>query len=119
MKIISLTSENFKRLQAVEIRPGGNLVEITGRNGQGKSSVLDSIWAALAGKDACPSVPIRKGKERARIKLDLGELVVTRTFVLQENGDYTTQIAVENAQGARYPSPQRMIDALLGELTGS
>ena len=47
MKIVKLTAENFKRLEAVEITPDGNTVLISGRNGQGKSSVLDSILAAL------------------------------------------------------------------------
>ena len=35
MKIISLQSENVKRLKAVRITPKGNMVQITGRNGQG------------------------------------------------------------------------------------
>jgi DNA repair exonuclease SbcCD ATPase subunit len=116
MKIVKFQAENFLKLVCVEISPNGNVVEITGRNGQGKTSVLNAIWAALGGKEACPSVPIRKGQESARVRLDLGELVVTRTFTLKDGGDYTTHIAVENADGARYPSAQTMIDALLGEL---
>lgn len=40
MKIIKLTAENVKKLRAVEITPTGDLVEITGRNGAGKTSVL-------------------------------------------------------------------------------
>ena len=50
MRIIRLQAENIKRLQAVEIEPHGDVVKITGKNGAGKSSVLDSIWMALAGK---------------------------------------------------------------------
>jgi hypothetical protein len=50
MKIIELHVENFKRLKAVTIRPGeNNVVEISGRNAQGKSSAIDAIWAALQG----------------------------------------------------------------------
>ena len=48
LKIIQLSAENVKRLIAVEIKPDGNLVQITGKNGQGKTSVLDSIWWALS-----------------------------------------------------------------------
>lgn len=48
MKIIALQAENVKRLVAIEIRPDGNLVQITGKNGAGKTSVLDCIWWALA-----------------------------------------------------------------------
>ena len=33
MKIIGLYAENIKRLTAIEINPTGNVVEITGKNG--------------------------------------------------------------------------------------
>lgn len=117
MKIIELRAENFKRLSAVTIRPDGSLVQITGKNGHGKTSVLDSLWAAFAGKDVCPVVPIRKGQERASVTVDLGELIVTRTFKRDGEADYTTEIKVENGEGARYPQPQKMLDALLGALS--
>jgi DNA repair exonuclease SbcCD ATPase subunit len=118
MKIISLIAENVKRLTAVEITPDGNVVQITGRNGQGKTSVLDSIWWALTGTKHIQAAPIRKGADEARIRLDLGEIKVTRTFRRKADSDgYTTAIAVEKADGARFPSPQTMIDALLGELS--
>lgn len=117
MKIISLVAENVKRLTAVTITPDGNLVQITGRNGQGKTSVLDSIWWALEGAANIQAEPIRKGQKEARIRLDLGEYVVTRHFTRKEDGGFTTSIAVESADGARFPSPQKMLDKLLGSLT--
>ncbi|MCJ2128343.1 AAA family ATPase [Methylobacterium sp. E-045] len=117
MKILQLQAENVKRLKAVSITPDGNIVEITGRNGQGKSSVLDAIWWALAGTSHIQAVPIRKGENEARIRLDLGEIKVTRTFKRQEDGTFPTKILVESADGARYPSPQRMLDSLLGALS--
>ena len=39
----------MKRLKAVDITPDGTLQIITGRNAQGKTSVLDAIWLALGG----------------------------------------------------------------------
>lgn len=116
MKIVCLRAENYKRLTAVEIRPNGNVVEIAGKNGSGKSSTLDSIWAGIAGKAAIPSQPIRKGANEARIVLDLGELVVTRTFKAKD-GSFTTSIKVESADGGRFGSPQTVLDALMGELS--
>ena len=116
MKIISLLAENVKKLVAVEITPTGNLVEITGKNAQGKSSILDSIWWALAGLAAIQSQPIRKGANEARIRLDLGEIIVTRKFTRKGDHDFTSSVTVENADGARFPSPQAMLDGLLGEL---
>jgi DNA repair exonuclease SbcCD ATPase subunit len=117
MKIITLTAENVKKLVAVEISPTGNLVEITGKNGQGKTSVLDCIWWALAGASHIQAAPIRKGANEARIRLDLGDIIVTRTFERKDDAEVTTKVFVENADGARFPTPQRMLDALLGELS--
>ena len=117
MKIISLKSENIKRLVAVEITPTGNLVEITGANGAGKTSVLDSIWWALGGTKPHQSRPIRDGETEAKIRLDLGEVVVRREFKQRKEGRVTTSLVVENADGSRFPSPQSMIDQLLDSLS--
>jgi len=117
MQIISLQAENIKKLTAVSISPDGNLVQITGKNGQGKTSVLDAIWWALGGMTNVQATPIRKGEEKAFIKLDLGKIVVTRRFNAREDGTFTTSITVENDEGARFSTPQKMLDDLLGELT--
>jgi DNA repair exonuclease SbcCD ATPase subunit len=117
MKIVSLTSENIKRLVAVAIRPNGNLVEITGKNGQGKTSVLDSIWWAITGTSNVQAQPIRKGQERASIRLDLGEIVITRTFTRKDETDYTTALSVRGADGSSFKSPQAILDGLAGVLS--
>ncbi|QEL14760.1 AAA family ATPase [Limnoglobus roseus] len=112
MKILQLTAENVKKLKVVDITPATDVVQITGKNGSGKTSVLDSIWWALGGTKEIQAMPIRKGQESARIKLDLGEIVVTRKFT-----DKGSTLTVENAEGARFPSPQKMLDDLIGELS--
>jgi hypothetical protein len=118
MKIISLIAENVKRLTAVEITPDGNVVQITGRNRQGKTSVLDSIWWAICGAEHIQKAPIHKGASEARIRLDLGEIKVTRTFRRKSEGDgFTTSLIVESADGARFPSAQSVLDKLIGELS--
>jgi DNA repair exonuclease SbcCD ATPase subunit len=117
VKIISLIAENVKKLTAVEIRPDGNMVVISGANGAGKTSVLDSIYWALSGATHIQAVPIRKGANEAHIKLDLGELKVTRHFKRgTTDAGMTTSIVVESVDGARFPSPQKMLDALLDSL---
>lgn len=114
MKIIKLTAENVKRLKAVEIEPDGTMQVISGRNAQGKTSVLDSIWLALGGGTAARGTQraIRDGEDEARVTLDLGDLTVTRTW----KGDKTT-LTVTSADGARYSSPQGVLDALVGRLS--
>ena len=113
LRIVSLTAENVKRLKAVEITPTGDIVTITGRNAQGKSSVLDAIWLALGGGTAAKATsrPVRDGEDHAKVTLDLGELVVTRTWT----GARST-LTVASPEGATYNSPQRVLDALIGRL---
>src|SRR3990167_10791645 len=113
MKIIQLSAENVKKLKAVEITPEGNVVVIGGKNGQGKSSVLDSIEYVLAGKGSqCPR-PVRDGEEKAVIVCTLDDLVVTR--VIKTDG--SNSLVVSSKDGAKYGSPQAMLDKLVGTLT--
>lgn len=116
MKIVNLKAENFKRLQAVEISPDGAVVQIGGKNGQGKSSILDAIWVALAGRAVAPPKPIRAGEEQAIIQLDLGRIKITRSFRDKEGGGFNDSVKVESAEGLRYPSPQAMLDDLVGQI---
>lgn len=118
MKIIQLVGENFKRIKAIEIHPTSNIVELTGENGQGKTSILDMIRAAFGGKDEIQMMPIRDGEEEGFIFVDTGRLKITRKFRRTEEGDdYTTNVIVENDEGARFQKAQQILDALLGEFT--
>ncbi len=117
MKIISLQAENFKKLVAIRIDPKGNMVQLTGKNAQGKTSVLDAIFMALKVTGLDQNKPVRDGQETGRIRLDLGELIVTRKFRVKEDGETTTSIVVTAADGAKYDSPQGMLDGLLSSLT--
>lgn len=62
VKINSLEIENIKRIKAIKLTPTQNgLTVIGGKNGQGKTSVLDSIAWALGGDRYRPSEPRRDG----------------------------------------------------------
>lgn len=112
MKIVELRASNIKRLRAVEIKPSGDVVVLTGKNGAGKSSVLDAIAYALAGKSAhCPE-PVRRGSKRAEVICDLGEIEVRRTF--SAKGGTTLTVT---SKGEVVMSPQRVLAALVGRLT--
>lgn len=146
MKIVKLTSENVKRISAVQITPdvNGALITVGGKNGAGKSSVLDSIAYALGGEKLAPSDPIRSGESEAKITIDLSDYVVTRRFYRdryhEDNcasaattggqglehipcdcgnpwGPTKSSLVVANQAGAKYPSPQALLDKLYGKLT--
>ncbi len=116
MKIIQLNAENVKRLKAVEIKPGdGGLVIVAGRNGQGKTSVLDSIEYALAGKRSLPEKPVRCGQDKATITVALDgqpPLTVRRTITESGGG----QLTITAGDGLRAASPQTLLDKLCGSI---
>lgn len=115
MKCIKLEVSGFKRIEAVEITPQGNVVEITGKNMQGKSSVLDGMIAAIAGDKYAPLDPVKKGKEKASIIMDLGEFKIRRTFRDKE-GKITSSLIVENRDGMRPSNPQALLNTFVSKI---
>ena len=79
MKITKLELENVKRVRAVEITPAETgLTVIGGKNGQGKTSILDAIAWALGGEKFRPTSEQREGSvipPRLRVVLDNGIIV--------------------------------------------
>ena len=110
--IVSLEANTVKRLKAVRVDPKNPTVIVGGRNAQGKSSLLDCISMALAGKDACPTAPIRRGQSSAKIILTTDDLIVTRKFS-QTSG---ASLEVTNKDGLKYTSPQAVLDKLTNTL---
>jgi hypothetical protein len=114
MNITHLTIEDFKRLSAVEITPtDGKPVILTGDNGQGKSSILDAIFAALTGQELEES--IRHGERRAKITLTLAGK--EGTYIIEKV--YTPggkRLTITDADGKPVPKMQTFLDALIGQL---
>src|SRR5690349_11343820 len=128
MKVIQLSAENFKRISAIDITPEGTLITLGGKNGAGKSSVLDAIAVALGGASLVPEEPIRQGESEGTVTVDLGEFIVTRKFTREvvrdleseggtQYGPTRSTLVIKNREGLKYPSPQAMLDKLLGRLT--
>jgi DNA repair exonuclease SbcCD ATPase subunit len=122
VKILSFKASNFMILRAVEITPGeGPVVTITGRNGQGKTSILDAIYFALTGEK--PVEPIRVGEEKAAVKVSLGdgdgaspEITVTRIISRGLDDKLKATLKVEG-DGVVYRKPQDVLDGLMGALS--
>jgi DNA repair exonuclease SbcCD ATPase subunit len=111
MHIVKLEASNVLRIRAVTIEPSGAVVVIGGRNGQGKTSTLAAIEMALGGGKSIPEMPVRTGARSARVVLDLGDIVVERTFSAKG-----TQLVVRNADGVEQRSPQGLLDALTNRI---
>ncbi len=78
VKIDSLELENVKRVRAVELEPSRDgLTVIGGRNGQGKTSVLDAIMWGLGGNRFRPDEPNRRGAATpAHVRIELSNGLV-------------------------------------------
>ena len=113
MKIIKLTSENVKKIRAVEITPSGSVVVIgSKKNGAGKSSVLDSILYALGGTRGICDDPLRHGAKKGHATCDLGDIIVKRTF----NKSGSTALVVRNNDGTQIGTPQQLLDKITGKI---
>lgn len=113
MKIIALHSQNFKKLKAIDITPKDHTVIVSGKNGQGKSSILDSILVALAGKQKDLIKPIREGESKSTVVVELDDFIVTRTF---KQGSASTLEVIQKKTGEVQKSPQAVLDTLIGSL---
>lgn len=111
-RIVRLQAENIKRLEAVDITPTGDVVIVAGNNGEGKTSVLDSLMYAFAGKKAVAAEPIRKGSRKARVEVDCGDFVSIRE--IDAKGQ---RLILRKKDGSKIDQPQTFLDELLGRLT--
>ena len=113
MRIIQLEIQDYMNIRAVRITPTGSIVKIEGRNRQGKSNVIDAIWAALGGDKAAGPDPIRDGAKGASITLSIdGGIVVQRKF--SANGN--TYLTVKH-DGVVQGTPQTTLSKLYTEVS--
>lgn len=123
LHIIEMRVENIKRIKFAHIKPKDNVIIVAGKNGQGKSSVLDAIAWGLTGVSTVPRYPIRKGQRTGSVKIDIGDFVVQRFFthVDEERSEkghtYLTKLIVTGKRGEAYPSPQVLLNQLLGKIS--
>lgn len=112
MNILSLNITDLKRISAIEIDPTtGEPIILTGDNGQGKSSVLDSILLALTNQGL--DDPIRHGRPSGSVKLTLGD---TKTeYILERKVTKTgDKLTLTDANGIAVQKPQTFLNGLVG-----
>lgn len=122
--LVELRADGFLGLQAVAIRPTGQIVEITGPNGAGKTSCLKALWAVLKGKAALqakgqpPQTALHDDVEEATLVGDFGaKLHVQRTIKKDGDGNEiwsSLRVTVDGGTRRITNSPQAFLDALVG-----
>lgn len=110
MKIAKLELENVKRVKAVEIEPAANgLTVIGGKNGQGKTSVLDAIAWTLGGEKYRPSSPQRDGS----VLMPKLHIVLDNGIVVDREGK-NSALKVTDPSGKR--AGQQLLDSFIEKL---
>src|SRR5215217_5804495 len=66
MKVSRLTLRDFRSYEAAELRPGPGLTVITGRNGAGKTNLLEALYFACTGRSC------RTANEREVVRFGAG-----------------------------------------------
>ena len=115
-RLVRLDIQNVKRIKAVSIVPKGHVTVLAGRNKQGKTSTLDSVEMVLCGKDAIPSEPLRRGEEHGSVVMDLGQVLLTRTFTKTGGGSIKVEAKVDEKTKAIIKSPQSWLNEHVGSL---
>jgi len=106
--ILSVRASNVKCVREVEINEVGDILEIRGDSGQGKTTILQTIEAGLRGMD--PGM-VRNGADAAEITLSLSTAKVNR--IVRANGD-TDTLTVTGMDGKPIKKAKEFLKALCG-----
>lgn len=121
LRVSRLSVLNFRRIVALNIEPGQrSLVILRGQNEAGKTSAINSLIAALAGKKEAPEVPVHTGAEDAQIEVTLADALadryrVRRTF--KNNRTYLTVFQLGGEFKSKVTPPQTALDSLISDLS--
>lgn len=110
VKINSLEFENVKRIKAVKLKPSPNgLTIVGGRNGQGKTSVLDAIAWALGGNRKKPSQAEREGS----VNQPFLKVTLNNGLIVERKGK-NSSLSVTDPNGEK--GGQALLDSFVEEL---
>jgi len=110
-RILELRARNVKSIKEVEIDMAGDIHEIRGDTGQGKTSVLSSIEGALRGLD--PDM-VRRGASKAELELRLSTATIKR--IVPSDGSRET-LLVTDAGGNGVERAKDFLQTICGPST--
>ncbi len=110
--ITKLQIKNFLGISEVEITPDNKLNVITGKNGQGKTSILKAIEFAFKGKIGRDIEVINSNSNKAEIYIDLDKFSISRVKTSRFN-----EVKVENEEGFEMKDPQKYLNEIIGDFS--
>ena len=73
MKVLRLSLRDFRSYESAELRPGASLTVVAGRNGAGKTNLLEALYFACTGRScrtATEREVVRFGAQLTRLELE-------------------------------------------------
>ena len=83
LNVVGIEIKNVLGVTEQTITPEGNIIEITGHNGAGKTSIIEAVKDAVGVSEY--SSLLRNGEEKGSTVLDLGDMRITKTY--KPNGE--------------------------------
>lgn len=121
LRFLHLELENFKNIDKKVVDIGGKSILIMGRNGSGKSSLIQAMMSPLDSK-ILPSETVKQGEEKASIEVTIGgtlggeqkKYIVSMYFT---KNNQKGRIVVTNEKGETQKSPATFIKSLIGNVS--
>ncbi|MFH2141387.1 MAG: AAA family ATPase [Bacteroidota bacterium] len=111
MKIRKVEIKDIKKIEFAEISPTENVIYITGKNGQGKSSLLDALFSVFGGKNSLPEMPLNQNtgakNGHVTVELDNGLRLIRKVSAAG------TTLTIESETGEKITSPQKYVEEKL------
>jgi DNA repair exonuclease SbcCD ATPase subunit len=125
LQIIGLKIQDLRNIDLVDVSfRDKNWIEVTGKNGAAKSTLLDAIFLSITGtKYLGKGYPawrlIKSGKDRCLLKVTLGnderEIEIKRSIGKKGETDTTSSLVIKDTAGEKLS--QAWLDHLLSEFT--
>lgn len=71
---------NFKSISEMEIEPAGKSFTLTGKNGAGKTAVIDAVRWALQGNAFISNDVIKQGENEVKVLYEDDQFSITRSM---------------------------------------
>ena len=120
MKIIELVASNILRINAIHLVPKGDVNEVKGLNGAGKSSLLDIIVMGFKGKKGAPLEPVLRGKKKGEIKLTIDgdeESGIPQFTITSKISNDKIETIIEPVSLLKGETPRSFLDKLIGHIS--
>ena len=112
--IETLNIKNFMGIKQLNFTPQTDFIKIEGENGAGKSTIEEAISLIFMSRVDAKRIknPVRMGEDMATVRVELSDMTITKRW----SSSGKSRVEVFTKDGAKYPSPTKLIESLIGPL---